>query len=110
MEISWTDHVRNEEVLRRVEEERNTLQKLKRREANWIGNILHRNCPIKHLIERKIGGRIEVTGKHGRRRKQLLDDVKEKGGYCKFEEEALNRTLWRTRFGSGYGPVVRQIE
>ena len=37
-----------------------------------------------------------MTRRQGRRRKQLLDAVKEKGGYCKFEEEALDRTLWRT--------------
>jgi hypothetical protein len=27
--------------------------------------------------------------------------------YWKSKEEALDRTLWRTRFGRGYGPVVR---
>jgi len=74
------------------------------------GHILRRNCLIKHLTEGKIGGRIEVMGRQGRRRKRLPDDVKEKGGYCKYEEEALDRTLWRTRFGSGCGPVVRQSE
>ena len=51
-----------------------------------------------------------MMGRQGRRRKRLPDDVKEKGGYCKYEEEALDRTLWRTRFGSGCGPVVRQSE
>jgi hypothetical protein len=61
------------------------------------------------VIEEKIEGRIEVTGRRGRRRKQLLDDLKEKRGYHKLKEEALDRTLWRTRFGRGYGPVVRQI-
>jgi hypothetical protein len=49
-----------------------------------------------------------VTGKRGRRRKQLVDDFKEKIRYWKLKEEALDRTLWRTRFGRGYGPVVRQ--
>jgi hypothetical protein len=47
-------------------------------------------------------------GRRGRRRKQLLDDLKEKRGYRKFNEEALDRTLWRTRIIRGYGPVVRQ--
>jgi hypothetical protein len=51
---------------------------------------------------------IEMTGRRGRRRKQLLDYVKEKKRYWKLKEEALDRTLWRTRFGRGYGPVVRQ--
>jgi hypothetical protein len=49
-----------------------------------------------------------MTGRRGRRRKQLLDDLKEKRRYCKLKEEALDRTLWRTRFGTGYGPAVRQ--
>jgi hypothetical protein len=57
------------------------------------------------VIEGKLEGRTEMTGRRGRRRKQLLDDLKE---YWKSKEEALDRTLWRTRFGRGYGPVVRQ--
>jgi hypothetical protein len=52
--------VRNE-VLRRVKEERNILRKIKRRKAVWIGHILLGNCLQKHVIEGKIGGRIEVT-------------------------------------------------
>jgi hypothetical protein len=94
-------------VLQRVKE-RNILQIIKRRKANWIGHILRRNCLLKHVIEGKTDGRIEVTERRGRRRKQLLDDLKEKRGYWKSKEEALDRTLWRTRFGRGYGPVVRQ--
>jgi hypothetical protein len=73
--ISWTDRVRNEEALHRVKEERNILHTVKRREANWIGHILRRNCLLKHAIEGKTGRRIEVTGRQGRRRKQLLDDL-----------------------------------
>jgi hypothetical protein len=61
MEISWNHHVRNDEVLQRVKEESNILQTIKRRGANWIGNILHRNCLLKHVMERKTWGRIEVT-------------------------------------------------
>jgi hypothetical protein len=50
-----------------------------------------------------------MTGRRERRRKQLLDDLKEKKRYWKLKEEALDRTLWRTHFGRGhYGPVVRQ--
>jgi hypothetical protein len=60
------------------------------------------------VIEGKLEGRIEMTGRQGRRRKQLLDDLKEKKRYWKLKEEALDRTLWRTCFGRGYGPVVRQ--
>jgi hypothetical protein len=106
--ISWTDRVRNEEVLHRVKEERNIVHTIKRRKANWIGQILRRNCLLKHVIEGKLEGRIEMTGRRGRRRKHLLDDLKEKRRYWKLKEEALDRILWRTRFGSGYGPVVKQ--
>jgi hypothetical protein len=48
------------------------------------------------------------TGRRGRRRKQLLDYLKEKRRYWKLKEETLDRTLWGTRFGRSYGPVVRQ--
>jgi hypothetical protein len=60
------------------------------------------------VIEGKLEARIEMTGGGGRRRKQLLDGLKEKRRYWKLKEEALDRTLWRTGFGRGYGPVVRQ--
>jgi hypothetical protein len=63
MEISWTDRVRNEKVLHRVKEERNNLHTIKRRKANWIGHILHRNCLLKHVIEGKLEGRIEMMGR-----------------------------------------------
>jgi hypothetical protein len=55
--ISWTDRVRNEEVLHRVKE-RNIVHTIKRRKANWIGDILRRNCVLKHVIEGNIEGRI----------------------------------------------------
>jgi hypothetical protein len=49
-----------------------------------------------------------VAGKQGRRRSKLLDDLKERRGYSHLKEEALDRIMWRTRFGRGFGPVVRQ--
>jgi mRNA-degrading endonuclease RelE of RelBE toxin-antitoxin system len=52
---------------------------------------------------------MEVTVRRGRRRKQLLDDLKEKRRYCKLKEEVPDRTVWRARIGSGYELVVRQI-
>jgi hypothetical protein len=60
------------------------------------------------VIEGKLKGRLEMTGRRGRRRKKLLDDLKENTGYWKLKEEALDRSQWRSRFGRGYGPVVRQ--
>jgi hypothetical protein len=62
--ISWTDQVRNEEVLLRVNEQRNILHKIRKRKANWIGHILCRNCLLKQVTEGKIKGQIEVTRKN----------------------------------------------
>jgi hypothetical protein len=86
-------------------ESRRTYNK---RKANWIGYILRRNDFLKHAIEGKLEGRIEMTGRRGRKYKPLLDDLKEKRRYWKLKEEALDRILWITRFGRGYGPVVRR--
>ena len=107
--IRWTDHVRNEEVLLRVNEQRNILHEIRKRKANWIGHILRRNCLLHNVIEGKIKGGIAVTGRRGRRRRKLLDDLKDKRGYSHLKEEALDRTMWRARFGRGFGPVGRQI-
>ena len=106
--ISWTDHVRNEDVLLRVKEQRNILREIRKRKANWIGHILRRNCLLQRVTERKIQGGIEVTGRQGRRRRKLLDDLKERRGYSHLKEEALDRTVWRARFGRDFEPVVRQ--
>jgi hypothetical protein len=81
---------------------------ISKRKANWIGHILRRNCLLQRVIEGKIKAGIEVTGRRGRRRRKLLDDLNEKRGYSHLKEEALDRTTWRARFGRGFGPVVRQ--
>jgi hypothetical protein len=67
---------------------------LQRRKVNWFGHILRRYCLLKQVPEGNIEGRIEVTGRRERRCKQLLDDLKEKIGYCKLKEEALNHSWW----------------
>ena len=105
-EDSWTDHVRNEEVLLTVNEQRNILHEIRKRKANWFGHILRRNCLLQQIIEGKIKGQIEVTRRRGRRRKKLLDDLKDRRGYCQLKEKSIDRTMWRNRFGSGFGPVV----
>jgi hypothetical protein len=51
---------------------------------------------------------MEMTRRRGRRRKKLLDDLKDRRGYSYLKEKALNRTMWRNRFGRGFGPVVRK--
>jgi len=69
---------------------------------------LRRNCLLQGVFEGKIKGGIEVTGRRGRRRRKLLDGLKDRKGYCHLKEEILDRTMWRNRFGGGFGPVVRQ--
>ena len=81
---------------------------IRKRKANWIGHILRRNCLLQRVTKGKIQRGKEVTGRQGKRRRKLLDDLKEKRGYSHLKEEALDRTMWRARFGRGFGPVVRQ--
>jgi len=79
------------------------------RGISYIGHILRRNYLLKQVIERKIKEEMEVTRRRGRRLKELLDNLKDRRGYSHLKEEALERTMWRNRFGGGFGLVVRQI-
>jgi hypothetical protein len=106
--ISWTEYMRNEEVLLRVNEQRNIPHEISKRKVNWIGHILRRNCILRQVIEPNKNERIAVTGRRGRRRRKLLDDLKERRVYSHLKEKALDRTMWRDRLGRGLGPVVRQ--
>jgi hypothetical protein len=69
---------------------------------------LRRHCLLKQVTEGRIKGGIVVTGRRGRRRRKLQDNVEERRGYSHLKEEALESTVWRARFGRGFGPVVRQ--
>ena len=100
--------MRNEEVLLRVNEQRYIIHEIRKRKAKWIGHVLRRDCLLQQVIEGKIKEEIEVTRRRGRRRKKLLDDLKDRRGYSHLKEEALDRTMWRNRFGGDFGPVVRQ--
>jgi len=71
-------------------------------------HILRINCLLKQVIEGNIKGEMEVARRRGRRRKKLLDDLKDRRGYSHLKEEALDRTVWRNLLGGGFGPVVRQ--
>jgi hypothetical protein len=75
--ISWEDFEKNKEVLHITKDERNILRIIQQGKSNWIGRILRMNCVVKHIIGRKMEERIEVTGRRGKRRKHLLDDLKE---------------------------------
>jgi len=60
------------------------------------------------LLKERYKRGIVVTGRQGRRRRKLLDDFKERRRYSYLKEKALDRTMWRARFGRGFGPVLRQ--
>jgi hypothetical protein len=62
----------------RVKEQRNILHEISKRKANWIGDILRRNSLLRQVTEGTIKGGIEVTERRGRRRRKLLDDLKER--------------------------------
>jgi len=87
----------------------------KRRKAKWTGHKLGRNCFLKYVIEGNIVGRMEMTVRRVRRRKQLLDDLKEKRGYCKlkrrgcyFVENSLCKKLYTSR-KTNYGMNERTL-
>jgi hypothetical protein len=89
----------SEEVWHKAKVEQYIQHTLKRRKANWNDHILRRSYNLKHGFEGNIEGGIEVKGKRRRRRKQILNDLKETRKYCELQEEPLGHTLWRTRIG-----------
>jgi len=70
---------------------------------------LRRNFLLQQVTEGEIKGGMEVTGRRGRRRRKLLDELKERRGYSNFKEKALDRTMERAGFRRGFGPVLRRI-
>lgn len=69
------------------------LQKIQRRDVQYTGLVLPRNCVLKQVIEGTIDVSLEVTGRHGRRRNQLLNNRKERRGYCKLKWGELDRSV-----------------
>jgi hypothetical protein len=73
--------------------------------ANWIGHILRRNCLLQRVIGENMGGGVEVTEGRGRRRRKLLDDLKERRGYSfeggssgsHYVKSSLWKRLWTSR-------------
>jgi hypothetical protein len=84
--ISWTDGLKNEEVLRRLRKERNILRTINSRKANWIGHILRGNRLLKHGTEGKIRGISD--GKKRKKSSAAIDDFKEKRGCWKLKKDA----------------------
>jgi hypothetical protein len=87
--IIWTNRVRNEEVLLRVNEQRNILHNVTRRKADCSGYILCRKCFLEHVIKGNIGR----TGRRDRRCKQLLNYLKKSRRYCRLKTKALDYIL-----------------
>jgi hypothetical protein len=57
------------------------IHETSKRKSNWIGHILRRNCLLQQVIEEKIKGKVEVTGRRERRRRmKLMEDLKERRG------------------------------
>jgi len=101
--LIWTDSYKGDEVLRRLKAERDILHTRKRGMANFTGHILRRNCLLNCVTE----GKIERTGRRGKKRKQLFHDPTEKGRHWKLKKEAYDCTVWRSRL-SGYGAVAKR--
>jgi len=97
--ISWTDHVRNEEVLHRVKEKRNILHTIKRWKTSWISHFLCRKCRLKHVVKGKLEEN-KSDGKTKKKRRQLLNGLKEKKrlleiGRGNIRSHSVYVTLWR---------------
>jgi hypothetical protein len=123
--ISWTDRVRNGDVVQRTKERSSILHTAKRRKlTGFVRCCVETVFKTSYCTEDR---RVEVMGRRGRRRKHLLEVLKEKKGYRKLKEEAPDRTLRRTGCGwlwvavggfgwlwvavggcGGCGPVLRQ--
>jgi hypothetical protein len=103
--ISWTDRVRNNDVLHKVKEEWNILHTIKKRKTNSICHIWRRNSLLKYVIKGKIEERIPVAERRGRRWKQLLDYFNETRGQWKLKENCC--TLGRTHSGRGCEHTAR---
>ena len=89
--VKWTDKVRNEAVLKRVGEKRSILETIKKRKRNWLGHCLRRNCLLRDALE----GMVEGRKVRGRKRYQLMDDIKLTGSYAITKRKAENRESWR---------------
>ena len=89
--ISWTDHVKNAEVLRRVGETRLLMRTIIKRKKNWIGHVLRGEGLLKEVIE----GRLMGKRGRGKRRIGMLDSLQEGGTYLTMKRKASDRTMWR---------------
>lgn len=92
--ISWVDKVKNDEVLRRVKEDRVLLKKIINRKANWLGHIMRGKGIMNTVLE----GTVEGERRRGRKRLKAIDEVKEGESYKKTKEQAWDRSRWRQKW------------
>ena len=107
--LKWSDKVTNEQVLERIGDKRTLLNNILCRKANWIGHSLITYCVLHDAIE---GQMTEVKGVGGRKRTQLLDDLRSRKNYWELKEEAENRKRWiNTKKYHVFAPMGRfQLE
>lgn len=89
--VSWDEKVRNEEVLKRIGEDRQILNKIKSRKMNWLGHVMRRECLLRTVVE----GMVEGRRGRGRRRYQLIDNIKVGNMYETTKRTAQRRDEWR---------------
>ena len=94
--IPWTARVTNEEVLRRVDEERTLIKEIRRRQLKFLGHILRAG----ELEKDCLLGRIEGRRARGAQRIKFLDSLRKgiRGGLTVAQMVTLaeNRTGWRS--------------
>ena len=91
--ISWRDKVTNEEVLRRVNEDRQILNCIWQRKHRWIGHVLRHDGLLHEFTEDRMKGKPT----RGRRRIQMLQDLANDGGFVALKRAAEDRQVWRQR-------------
>ncbi|KAJ4438519.1 hypothetical protein ANN_14464 [Periplaneta americana] len=67
------------------------MKLIRKRKRNWLGHWLRRNYPLKDALEGMVNGRRV----RGRRRYQMIDNIKVNGSYTEAKRKAENRKDWR---------------
>jgi len=89
--ISWRDKITNDDVLKRVNEERSLLNEIWQRKHRWIGHMLRHDSFLQAIFE----GRMLGKRTRGRRRTQMLRDLTMNSDYVTLKQTAAERMMWR---------------
>jgi hypothetical protein len=93
LKISWTEHQSNEEVLRKVQEERTLMNTIRKRQTNWIGHILRGDSLLKTVMEGRMLGK-KVAGRPRIMMLDWMEDRQRNQRYKEIKEKAQNRSEW----------------